>query len=740
MALIGKIREKSWLLVTLVGVALLAFILSDYKSIMGVGSDEYGIGTVYGKKVDVQKYDLAVQRATEQTYRMQVQQTGNPNYQLTQQEQENASEQGWNTIVQEELLSKEFEELGIDVSETEFKAYIYGTDGFTPLPEIAQSFTDSATGVFKKKELEARIKEMSTSKNADVKKQWEEFRTGSILNRKRQKYIDLLSQGVFVTSLEAEDEYYAQKETKSVSVVFKKYSDMNDADFKVSDAELNEYYEKHKNDKKYEILESTREVKTMEIVVVPSKQDTIDIRKKMDAFKSGLQNSKNDSIYIYKNSDVKLFSSSKQATAVPMNHPKANRFLSYPMDLDTIFKSSNIGDVVGPYFSNGNILVSKVQGFTPSKLKARHVLINLDPKADSTATNKQKNLADSLLKLITKDNFEEFVKKHSGDQGSKEKGGVIDDFLEGEMVKEFGEFCATQPIGTIGLVKSQFGFHIIEVLERDDSKLPVLASVAKTFKSSQETIDTKENESYSLLETFESKLNAISDLYQRSSMFDTLARQKKYGARNFEIKENSPTLRGQLPSFVQDKVLKFAFDSEAKAGTLLSAPIKDKDKYFIVYLSSIKKKGIPNLEDVKGKMREEIIQDKKFARISNQISVDKTLEDMARRVGVEIIKADVTFKNPQITNVGMEPEVIGYIFSGVKDGQRTKPIKGKAGVFVVRIDSTKKAPATTTFKVEKDQLLATLKGSVQNQVIESLSKKADVIDNRNFNRLGIIRE
>jgi hypothetical protein len=60
--------------------------------------------------------------------------------------------------------------------------------------------------------------------------------------------------------------------------------------------------------------------------------------------------------------------------------------------------------------------------------------------------------------------------------------------------------------------------------------------------------------------------------------------------------------------------------------------------------------------------------------------------------------------------------------------------------FVVRIDSTKKAPATTTFKVEKDQLLATLKGSVQNQVIESLSKKADVIDNRNFNRLGIIRE
>jgi peptidyl-prolyl cis-trans isomerase D len=84
--------------------------------------------------------------------------------------------------------------------------------------------------------------------------------------------------------------------------------------------------------------------------------------------------------------------------------------------------------------------------------------------------------------------------------------------------------------------------------------------------------------------------------------------------------------------------------------------------------------------------------------------------------------------------------VIGSIFSGVKDGQRTKAIKGKMGIFVVRVDSTKKAPVTTTFKVEKDQLMTALKGQAQGQVMAALRKKADVIDNRNFNRLGIIRE
>jgi peptidyl-prolyl cis-trans isomerase D len=187
-------------------------------------------------------------------------------------------------------------------------------------------------------------------------------------------------------------------------------------------------------------------------------------------------------------------------------------------------------------------------------------------------------------------------------------------------------------------------------------------------------------------------------------------------------------------------MLKFAYGADVKAGTLLSSPIKDKEKYIIVYLASIKKKGEPTFDDVKDDMKKEIIEEKKFQRLSNQLSVDKTLEDMARRANVQIVKAEVTFKNPQIPNVNFEPEVIGSIFSGVKDGQRTKAIKGRMGIFVVRVDSTKKAPVTTTFKVEKDQLMTALKGQAQGQVMAALRKKADVIDNRNFNRLGIIRE
>ena len=736
MALIGKIREKSWLLILIIGLALVAFILSDYKSIMGGYSDQYGLGTVYGTKVVGQKYEVAVQRF-EQQGRMQAQQQQK---EFTQQDQETANEQAWNFVVDNEILTKEYENLGIEVGDAEFKAYLFGNDGFAVLPEIAQGFTDSVTGVLNKKSLEARIKEISKSKTADVKKQWDELKVNLIEKRKSEKYTALIGQGVYVTSLEAEDEYYAQKETKSISVVVKKFSELNDAEFKVTDAELKDYYEKHKEDKKYAIQESNREVKVMDFVVVPSKKDTIDIRKKMDALKSGFAKTNNDSIYIYKNSELKLYSSGKQATAVPEGHPKANRFLTYPRDYDTLFKTATIGTLVGPYFSNGNILVSKVIGFTPSRLKARHILIGNNQSTDSTILKQKKNLADSLFKLITKDNFEEFVKKHSTDQPSIEKGGVYEDFLEGEMVKEFGEFCATQPIGTIGVVKTQFGYHIIEVMERDNTLFPVLASVAKVFKSSQETTDERENEAYTFIEDLDKKLTAVEDLYKRSILFDTLVSQKKKTVRPITISDNKPAIQGFNSSFVEDKLLKFAYDSKAVAGMILTTPIKDKDKYIVAYLSSIKKKGTPTFDDVKARMEKELIEEKKFKRVSNQLSVDKTLEDMARRANVQIVKAEVTFGNPQIANVGFEPDVIGAIFSGVKDGQRTKAIKGKSGIFIVRVDATKKAPATASFKVEKEQMLGSSRGAIQGQFMGALRKKAEVIDNRRFNRLGIIRE
>jgi len=735
MALIGKIREKSVLLVVIIGLALVAFILGAYGK-MGSGSDEQiGYGTVFGEMVDFKKYEEA-NNLFQQQDQMQFQQQQR---EYTQKDQDASADKAWNYVVETIIFEQEYEALGIDVSENELKSYLYGQDGFSVLPELQQGFTDSITGMFNYKLLEKRIQEMETSADPAVKKQWEDARKQFTDKRKQEKYFALVGQGLYVTKLEAEEEYYAQKEVKGISYVVKRYSEIPDEDIKVSDDELKAYYEEHKNDKKYENRSASREVRYFDVVVNPSKYDSIRFSREMNLLKKEFTTAPNDSLFVLKNSAIPFYSSSKIATAVPEDNEKAQKLQSYPKYMDTVFKTATIGQVVGPYDSRGNVVISKVIGFTPSRLKARHILISTNQSKDKKIIAQKQKMADSLVKLINKDNFTEFVMKYSEDPGSKQSGGVYDNFLEADMVPQFSTFCATQPVGSIGVVKTDFGFHIIEVMERDASTFPVLASVAKTFKASQETADRKDSEVYSLLYKLDAKLTKIDDIRKKLAMFDTLAQQAGYFVRPLSILEEAPKLYGFTTTLAEDKILKLAFNEEAKVGDMTTAPIKDKERYVIAIVSSIREKGVPTFEDAEIVMKRDLIEEKKAKRFTTLLSKDKSLKAIAKRANSEVMKAEVTFANPQITGAGFEPEVIGSLFSGLKNGQKTLPIKGKLGVYVIRIDKTVKAPSAANFNTERDQLLSAAKGNIQGMVMNGLKKKAEVMDNRRFLKAGVRR-
>jgi len=683
MALIGKIREKSTLLLLFVGGALLIFVvlgLGDpqsnpfvklFKSLTGQQVKEYGYGTVYNESVDPMKFNEASTRFQEQDATQAQQQQR----EYTQKDQEGSIDKAWNYMVETTIFDKEFEALGIDVSESEFDAYLYGTDGFTVLPELAQGFTDSLTGTFNAKMLEKRINEMESSTDANMQKQWADNKKYYTDRRKQEKYMELIGQGLYVTKLEAEEEYFAQKEVKSVSYVVRRYSELMDDDIKVTDQELKAYYEEHKNEKKYENKTASREVRYFDVTIAPSRTDSVKFNRLMNGLKTEFAKTTSDSLFVLKNSEIKFYSSQKIATAVPEGNEKAQ---------------------------------------------------------------KQK-MADSLLKFINKDNFGEYVTKFSDDPGSKQSGGEYDNFLEADMVSEFGAFCATKPIGTIGTVKTQFGIHIIEVLDRDDSKFPVLASVSKVFKASQETIDRKESEVYNLLYKLEGKISRANDIKKKLELFDTIAQQAGYFVRPVKMEDDGPKLYGFNSVPAENKILELAYAQEAEVGNITSAPIKDKDRYIIAIVSSIKEKGAPLFEDIEATMKRDLIEEKKTKRFSNQLLKDKSLSAMAKRANGEVMKAEVTFGNPQITGAGYEPEVVGALFSGLKDGQRTLPLKGKMGVYVIRIDKTTKAPTAANYNLERDQLLSALKGGLQGQAISALKKKAEVIDNRKLFNAGIRR-
>ena len=742
MAIIGKIRSKSGLLVGIIGLALLSFILGDYQSFFGSSEGEYGIGTVYGEKIDPIKYNETNGKVQDQD-RGQAQKEQK---EYTEEDIEKSQDKAWNFLVDSTLLRREYDALEVSVSDREFNAYLMATDGFPILEDLsAQFFTDSLTGLVSEKstvegrqKLKLAIDKLKASKEPQAVQQWKGTKQYYTDRRKQEKYLALLDQGAYVTKLEAEAEYLAQKETKNISFVARRYDEIKDISVKISESELKNYYEEHKSDKKYANRSSSREVKLFDVSVAPSRNDSLMFNKNLNTLKALFLQSANDSIFVAKNSDRNIYFSDKRATAVPEGNEKANKFQTYPASLDSIFKSASIGQIVGPYTMQENVIISKVLGFTPTRLKARHLLIATNSSKDEKVIAAKRKTADSLLKVINTNNFTELVTKYTEDPGSKTTGGLYENFLEAEMVKEFGSFCATQAIGKIGIVKTDFGFHIIEVLERDATKFPLLVSVSKIFKASIETIENKESEITNILYKLDRSISKIEDPIAKSTLFDTIVARSKYFPRAIVIEDNSPKVTGFSTAAASNKILELAYAEEASVGNITSYPIKDKDKYVIAMISSIKEKGEPKYEHIKAKMKEDLLIEKKSKKLIKQMLKYKTMLALAKASNTTIMNAEISFSNPQITGGGYEPEIIGALFASViKDKKRTLPLKGKTGVYVIQIDKTTKAPTAANYKVERDQMYTALKGSVQGQALGALRKKADIVDNRKLNELRI---
>lgn len=735
MAIIGKIREKSWLLVIIIGLALVAFILGDYLSGTRGGDDaEFGYGTVFGEKVDYALYD----KATLNFQQMDRGQFQEQQREYTPKDEEASNNKAWKAIVDSIILQKEFDALGISVSDREFDAYLYGTDGFDVLPDIAQNFTNPQTGLFDLKMLQKRVADMKTSTNPEEQKGWESTKKSLAMRREQEKYFMLLNQGAYVTKLEAKDSYKAQNDIKSISYVFKRFNDIKDEDIKITDADVEKYFEEHKNDKKYEIKSNSREIKYFHVDITPSRADSIKFNRSMDSLKvlfSKQPNVKMDSLFVMRNSEAKYFVS-KVGYKVE-GDPSARQGFTYPVNMDTVFKTAGVGTIVGPYFDNGTVKLAKVIGVETQLLSVRHILISAQ-RADSAAVKRARKTTDSLMLVVNATNFEEMVTKHSQDPGSAQTGGKYEDFLSGEMVPEFSNFAKNNAIGKIGYVQTDFGFHIMEVLNKKAGHVPNLAIVQKTLTPSPLSVEDKVSEVQNILYDIQAKVDKAKDLKTKVAAFDTLSSKAGYFSRSLNLEEKNIMVYGMNTTYAEDKLIELAFDSKNEAGTLYPAPIKDGQRYIIAILSSIRDKGVPTLDAIEPALRRDLMNDKKAARIQSTMT-GKSLEQLSKSLKLEIMKADVTFASPQIPSGGYEPEIVGKVFGGLKDGARSLPLKGNTGVYVIRIDKTTKAPSAANYNKEKETIRTANMSSMQTEAINALREKAEVVDNRRLFRIGVRR-
>jgi len=725
MAVIGKIQKNSLLLLIVIGGAMLAFIFTDLLSNVGGGDDPTPLATIYGEEIDESKLNDIEEDIINREKQ---------NYYYQQKEWDNAAEktakdQAFNEYVRRNLMDRELDALGIRVSSDELNDMVLGNH-IHPWISQERSFQD-ALGQFSKDSVVKYINYLETEPDGidtasymnweRTKKAWKEFENELADSRKADKYVTLIKKGVYVNSLEAKNQYKGANENRKISYVIQKYTDIAMDEIELTDEDLLAYYEEHKNEKKYEQVDEAAVINFVEFPVVFTEDDVNDAVESLERVKESFAKTENDIYYMANKSDVEFYSDSTQFQMGGDLFSFTPNGATYPDIADEAIQAADSGDVVGPFVAGDQAVILKIKGFdSEEQAWVRHILISNQGRSDADAKVK----ADSVVKVIkANNNFTAMVTAVSEDPGSIANGGEYKWFPKGRMVEAFENASFNGPKGKLQVVKTNYGYHIVEVLDRRNAKLPILAPIVKKIKASIETKSNIEDIAYDFIAQ-------VNDL-KGDSAFYQIATQESLAVNNSRMTIAYNYVMGFNDENGIRAIKKFSFAKDAMEGDI-SDPIYDNGSYKVAILSNRIDLGVPDFEDVKDQMRFAALRDKQAKIYIDKMSGTLNLQEIvAKMPTLKIQTVNVNFNINTIQGGGgNEPEVVGYIYAVDKPNVMLRPIQGVSGVYVIIIDEIIPAPETTDYSADQMTLRMGRQANADNLVIRALREKADVIDNR----------
>ena len=725
MSTLESLRKRSGLLVGIVGLAILAFILTDFFGGQGsmFGSGETTVGEIAGNSIDVNIFKNKVDEA-ESAQLANGQKTS-----LTQEEKDGIVQQVWNQMINEQVMVKEYEKLGISISDEE----LYDLMVIHPHSALVRNLSDPQSGkvspMFANAQTgiidPAKIKEFTQAMTDEQEVQWLQLEDYVRQVRVIEKYNNLIKKGLYVTTSAAKREYLAQNTTANVRYVMKNYKLLADSTIKTTDEELNSYYTAHQNEYKQE---ASRVMEYITYDIAPSAEDIVESKRIMSGIAENFKVAKSfseDSTFIIAESEVRNFNQSyvAQGMLTPI--------------LDTTMFKSESGTVVGPYEENGSLKVTKLLGLKLSadSAKVRHILVGYkDSGASPTITRTKeeaKAKADSLLGALKKGGkFTDFVEKFSDDGGKKmppnkkegeEYMGKGGDYgwlnAKSNFVEPFKNAGLDGKKGDLVIIESQFGYHLMEVLDTKGSLKKVqVGSIELKLEASSKT----KQAIYSQANDFSGKNNTL-------ELFKKGAKELNKDTRITEkLKENDKNIAGlENPR----SLIRWAYDN--KLGTV-SEPQEHGDKYIIAVITDVREKGIATLEQVKEQVTAKVVQQKKaeiFTKeFASAMSGNANIDAIASIMKLPVEQApNVNFMTNQIPGSNSEPAVMGTI-SVMKAKTLSKTITGKEGVFVVYVESVTDAPVLKDYTGPQKSQMQNIQPRVDYEVYNALKENANIVE------------
>ena len=484
------------------------------------------IGTINGSNVDVIDYQKKI--------KMMEDQYAASGYPVNEMMRQNIQEQVWGQYVEDAVLTKETEALGLSVTPKELDDILFGAN---PPQDLKQQFTNDK-GEFDVNGAKNAIANLRKQKNNPVTENFNNIYLPALMqNRMREKYSSLLGSSYYLPKWIVEKQNADNNQLASIKFVNIPYSTISDstADVKVSDGEINDFVSNHKDEYKQE---ASRSIAYVLFSAAPTSADTNLVVSQTEALKNEFTTSTDPNAFLVRNgSDVAFFDGYvvKSKMQVP--------------NTDSIQRLAD-GAVFGPYKDGGRIVMAKMIGrrTLPDSVKCRHILISTQKgMADSTAQKR----ADSIATAIKGGaNFAALCLQYSDDPGSKEKGGEYDFSSQqfGNLAKEFAETIFYGAAGDKKAVKTSFGYHYIEVLSQKNFEPAFkVAYLSKSILASQETENAASGAA-----------NQFAGESRNEKAFDENAKKKNYNKLiGNEIKPNDNTVPGigssrQLVRWVND--------------------------------------------------------------------------------------------------------------------------------------------------------------------------------------------
>ena len=683
MAILEQIRNKSGLAVGAVGVALLLFVISDAlnsnSSLFGGRGSGTSMGEIDGEKIDI-KYFEAKLKENEENYKQRIQSQS-----IDANTQDMMREQTWTQILQEGIWRKEYDQLGVKVTNDELFDLVQGEN---PHPQIqtAPIFKNKETGAFDRTILIRFLKQMMESTDDEAKTQWAKFEDGLVKEAESKKLTVLIKKGIYATNIDVKSKMIERTRSVEMEIVPLPFMNVPDTAIVAGDEELMDYFKKNRD--RYREKETLRKIDFVLFDVIPSLDDTLTIRKWAADQRDQFATATNDSLYTDLNSETKFDT---------ITHPLS----FYPAEVADSLFSTPLGTVVGPLYRDNKYSIYKVSGVqedTIYNMRASHILFKTEGPTKADTLKTMKKAQDVLAEIKKGAAFADKASQY-GTDGTASKGGDLGWFKEGAMVKEFGDWVRSHNKNDIGIVKTQFGIHIVKVTGDKSKKLICAGMVDRSIKPGEATNNKVYNEASQFAVSLADKAD-----------FDKLAAEKNVAKRQADnVKESDKSLAGFGEA---REIVRWVYT--AKMGEV-SDVFTLGEKYLVAKLTGVKEKNKADFENAKERVTLDYRKDKKaeqlMVKAEEAMKGAKKLQDVASKLQVAVAPVtNQTFENGNLPYVGLDNLFVGTIFGTRTFGKMLGPFRGDNGVYVYNITKF----IEPTAEVLASQRQSDVKNEVQN--------------------------